>query len=448
MSAQILDFPAGAAATPPIAQFIRLDGAHTKIGELFASNRFPVSRVVIDASRFRHQARLIEGLREAGVETVLDPQTAELASFTKFEGQVRHAPWAIHCGGKPLGPEHFQPSAAFDIVGQIARFAVEHGLDTVLAPTHYLGDPRFSEWLDVDRRACVALRAALDREGGQHIRIDYPVIHSHTAFSKAETRRFILDEITDLPVDNIWIRASGLSSDAGPLTTKRFLNAMTSLHNSGKPIILDHLNGFTANAALAFGVASGKAHGIGERERFDASDWHRPREKEVAPFARTVRIPVPGIGRTLTLAELEVLASARSGKRLVVCGDRACCANGLTDMVADPRRHQLRTQSEELRQLAEVPALMRPQYFLDHPLNDAIRRAREIQRLKPNTADAARRNVNIESLLRRLHEHTQRLEKLHTTLEHHFENQGGHGPRARPAAGPRLSGRRTNQHAR
>lgn len=450
MTAQIIDFPAGSAATPPIAQFIRLDGAHTKIGELLAANRFPATRVVLDASRTRHQKRLIEAFHENGIEVVLDPQVAELASFIKFQGLARHAPWGVHCEEVPLGPEHFAPGARSDVIGQIARFAVEHGFDAVLAPTHFLADPRFSDWFDVDRRACIELRAALDREGGTRIRIDYPVIHAHTALTKADARSRLLDGLTDLPIDNLWVRASGLPSDARPLPTKQFLTAMASLHNLGKPVIVDHLNGLVANAALAFGIASGKAHGIGERERFDARNWHKPqgKEEEGTFRGRKVRIPVPGIGRTLTRAEIEVLASARYGKRLVACGDRSCCANGLADMIADPRRHQLHTGFEDLRHLAEVPALMRPRYFLDSPLNDAVRRAREIQRLKPNAADAARCNVNIESLMRRMHEHTERLEKLHTTLEHHLEHQGGHGPRVRPAAGPRVSDHRTNQHAR
>ena len=50
---------------------------------------------------------LIDSFRLSGAETVLDPQTAELAALSRFKGQVRHAPWGAYCTHQPFGPMHF-----------------------------------------------------------------------------------------------------------------------------------------------------------------------------------------------------------------------------------------------------------------------------------------------------------------------------------------------------
>ena len=160
MDAKILPFPLTASAKQPLAHFIRIGEAHKKLADLHASGRLPAKRIVVDASRLRHQKELIEALRENGAEIVLDTEAAELAALSKFSGHARHAPWASAGQGRPLGPEHFKDDAESDVIGQIARFAVAFRVDAVLAPTHFLGDPAFPDWSVVDRHACTLLRCA------------------------------------------------------------------------------------------------------------------------------------------------------------------------------------------------------------------------------------------------------------------------------------------------
>src|SRR5260370_24086553 len=143
----------------------------------------------------------------------------------------------------------------------------------------------------------------------------------------------------DLLFDNLWVRASGFGNDAAPLTTRRFIGAMGALHNLGKPIVADYLGGLVGQAALAFGAISGIAHGVGERERFDARSWHRPAKKNPdGKGGRAVRILIPGLDRSATIPELELMASARGGRPLVCCNDRACCPHRLQDTKKDPRQ--------------------------------------------------------------------------------------------------------------
>jgi hypothetical protein len=200
----------------PIAHFIRLGEAHKKFGELYAAGRLPARRIVVEASRFLFQKDFVADLKRDGVEIVLDPQTAELAARSRFAGAVRSTPWANASGDKPLGPEFFSSHAPTDVIGQIARFAIVHGVDAVLSPTHFLADPGYESWFSVDRAACIALRTALDREGGRHIAIDYPVIHSHVAMNDGQTRSDIVTGLVDLPFDNLWLRMSGLGHEPKP----------------------------------------------------------------------------------------------------------------------------------------------------------------------------------------------------------------------------------------
>ena len=247
----------------------------------------------------------------------------------------------------------------------------------------------------------------------------------------------MLDVLADLPADNIWIRLSGLRGDCGPLVTKDFLAAMAGLHNIGKPLILDHVNGVIGPAALAFGAASGKAHGIGELERFDASAWHKPApvRDEDSEFGITARISVPGIGRSGTRQELEVLASAGGGKKLVACTDRNCCPHGLKDMLDDTRKHLITQTLAAMSAIEDVPELRREHYFLDGPMRDAVRRARDIKGLKPLAAEAALREVDLTSLMKRMHDHARKLEKVSNTLETYHEARAEGAPRVR-AVGP------------
>jgi hypothetical protein len=84
---------------------------------------------------------------------------------------------------------------------------------------------------------------------------------------------------------------------------------------------------------VCFGAISGFAEGVGERERFDAREWHKPPKvrSEDEEFGRSTRIAIPGLGRSVTLTDLRQLHDAKGGRRLIACADRNCCLHGFTD---------------------------------------------------------------------------------------------------------------------
>ena len=432
--ALILPFPAATSAlASPIACYIRIGEAHRKLADLHAASRFPATRIVVEASRVRHQRELITAMREAGAEIVLDTETAELSAPARFSGHSHRAPWALPVSEGPLGPDHFQPGARSDVFGKIARFAVATNVDAVLAPAQFLGDPIYREWLAVDGKSCGLLRSALDREGGSDIRIDYPVIIPHTELNNANIRGALTASLVDQPIDNVRFMASGLNSNAGPLIATRYLDAISYFHNLGKPIIADHLGGLLGLAAIAFGTVSGVAHGIGERERFDASAWHKPPEARVdsGQFGRAVRIGIPGLNRSATKKELELLTKANGGRRLISCSDRACCPHGYSDMIADPRRHAVYQAFNAINSLQAVPDLKREHHFLNGPMAIADRRGREIRNLNIPAAAAAECGFDAAEFMKRLNEHSRKLEQTRTALERLHDARGDDAPRAR-----------------
>jgi hypothetical protein len=435
--AQILPFSTSIAASnvvSPLAHFVRLGEAHKKLSELHAAGRLPASRVVVDASRFRVQRELIKSLQQEGAEIVLDTEAAELAAPLRFSGHASRAPWALPGRSAVLGPDFFLKDSKIDVIRDIARFAVENGIDVVLAPTHFLGDRNFAHWFEIDRAACVRLRAALDAAGGKNIAIDYPLIISHVELNAPQVRGTFVQGLSDLPIDNLWIRASGLSSDIAPDTLKRYINALGQMHNLGLPIIADHLGGLAGNAAMASGVISGHAHGIGERERFDANSWHKlpPERSDDDEFGRTVRISLVGLNKSLTVSELELLTKAKGGRRVVSCGDPNCCPHGYEDMIKEPRGHAAYQAFSRHEALQRVPDLRRMEYFLVGPMADAERETKKIAALRPPKSDGLRLNIDPEKLMVRLHNQSIRLSKLKRTMEKLEEQRGSDASRARP----------------
>jgi hypothetical protein len=432
MAAQILPFSSPAASTAsPIAFFLRFGAAHRKLAELHAVDDLPARHVVIEASRLRHQRELLTALGDSGTHLVLDTEAAELAAPARSAGHSRLAPWAP-ADGKVLGPETFIGFRLKKTCGQIARMAVEHGFHAVLSPSHFLGDPRYTDWLAVDRGSFLVLRGALDREGGQDIATDFQVILPNSMLSDASARAAIKQVVSGIPAESIWVRSSGYGADAAPLAVTRYLAAVADFHSCDKPIIADHLGGLAGEAALSLGVISAVSHGVGEQERFDARGWDKEPDppEEGGRFGSATRVAIPGLFRSVNLREIEVLASARGGRRLCACNDRACCAHGFVDMVKDPRGHMARHLATSLSAMEAVPDLRRATHFLNGSMANADRKGREIKALRPLAAEAAKLGVDGDGL-KRLSKHSHRLERLRASLEHIHDTRGDEASRAR-----------------
>ena len=382
--AEIVTLSQTGALRTPIGHAIRTgEASYQKLEHLHAEGRLPARAAIIDASKARFQGEFIRSLRESGADVTLDPKVAELSEVGKFRGLAKGAPWAIEDNCRPLEPGDFELGSNSDLFGKIARLTVELGMTSVMSPTHYLRPGVDNDWLPIDCRSVALLRDALDREGGRHVAIDYPLILPHTRLLDEQYVPRILSALRGLPVDNLVLRLSGFGADSGPLTVKRTLTAIQELHDLEYPILLDYVGGLVGLGALAFGIVSGIAHGIGERDRFDARSWHKPPKQLTTkkPFGRTVYLPLPGLDKSFRKSDIETIAGTARGRRLIACGDRECCPRGLTSMLDNHRSHIAWQKIRAIDTLFAVPDARRIDHFMNVELRSAERLARDLVHL-------------------------------------------------------------------
>lgn len=401
MAANVVQFPYKQPPISPLAQFIRLgETSYQRHASLYSEGHLAAKRVVVDASVIRYLKDEVQQFKEAGVEIVLDTKAAELAAQAKVRSAARKAPWASVCPDAPLGPTFFRGGHPCDIHGQVARLAVEYGVSAVLSPGHFVGDPTFQGWLDVDRDSCTRLRLALDAAGGREIAIDYLLVVSHLQLNDADFRLKVMAALVDLPFDNLWVRASGFGNDAGAQPVTRFINALAQLHNLGKPIIVDYLGGLVGEAVMALGVASGVAHGIGESERFDARQWHQP-PKERSPDqrgGRARRISIAAINRSFTVPEFETLLSARGAKRLLIPPLSGTGLKTSADVAHEPKILASRHTVKHFDELNAVPNAHRATHFMKQRVEPAVELAKRLRTLCPEPRSQGKNESMLRSL--------------------------------------------------
>lgn len=408
MSAEVIPWP-GTQVCSPIGHVIRIgDWAHRRLEDLHAEGRLPAQAVIVDASVAPRQKTFIRSLRESGADVILDTKVAELSVIGRCSGAAGRAPWSGD--GRPLEERDFGQGTSAELFGEIARAAVALGVSAVLAPTHFLRDGADDPWLKTDVESVGFLRDALDREGGQGIGLDYSLILPHVRLPSPDEGTAAFELLRGLPVDNLFVRLSGFGIDSGPFTVKRTFDGIVALHALDLPLVLDCVGGLVGVGAVAFGVVGGIAHGIGERERFSARDWDdEPRPRERGAGGRAVLLPVPGLDRSFRRKDFNLIVGSRGGRRLVACGDRTCCPQGLTSMIADPRAHLARQRFRAMNELERVPDVRRARHFVDLEVRTAERKARDLSRVKTGKA-------TVDKALANSRKHMDKMSRIYETL--------------------------------
>jgi hypothetical protein len=368
----------------PVAQFLRIGSSgHRRLEQFLAAGQLPYQRFVGDAGTFERQKDLINVLRQDGRELVLDTNVAELSVIGRYRGAAQGAPWANPDG--ILTEAHLRAGAnEFDLIGKIARFVVENGIKRVMAPAHFLSEAT-DPWFESDLAACKALRAVVDREGGRDVAVDYPLMMSNAALNDIAQRRAFVAALRSMPIDSVWLRVSGFGGDATAAALRKYIAAARDFHQLDRPVIADCVGGLSALAILAFGAAGGIAHGLAEKERFDATSWHKPPKPPDPDRKRggnAFSFLLPGIDRLLKPAQAQILINASGGRRLLSCNDRRCCPHGFEDTMRDPKGHYLRQRAWQCEALSKVPEPRRAQDFLDNTLAAADRTARQAAKLR------------------------------------------------------------------
>jgi hypothetical protein len=250
--------------SPSIAGYLRVGHTgHRKLLDLHAGGRLSFRRIVFDATHFNEQLELAKTLKVGGCEIVLDPNFAEMAMVGRsVSSSIQRLPWANLHG--PWQPEDFDRRRNQDAARAIAEFSVRAGVHAVLAPTHLL-EQMNDAWRPIDLRMCEALRFELDQCGGSDIAVDYQLISTSSLLKDSTNRTALLADIEGMPVENVWVRASGFGATATGSGTRQFVESLRGFHEMGRPLIADMAGGFAALGTAAFGAVAGLATVSGRR---------------------------------------------------------------------------------------------------------------------------------------------------------------------------------------
>lgn len=388
-----------------IGHFLRFgNSGNRQFEQLLRSGKLKNDRVVIDAFSVSRLREVMPAIFDAGGELILDTNVAELSCIGKYSGIAKNAPWANPQSLLTL--EDLGKNSNRDIIGQIARFAVENRFHMVNAPTHLIestSDAAFG----VDLDSVVRLRETLDAEGGQNIGINYPLVTKISTFNDSRQRQILVSSLRNIPLENIWFRISGFGADATATSLRNYIVAGFDFHELGKPLVADGVGGLAALATLAFGSVGGVCHGVGEMERFDSNSWLKEPKPKKEGFARAKRILVPSLDRSFTEKQLQELINIPNARRLMCCHDKHCCPLGFEDMIRNPKAHYLMQRVKEINELSKVPDNRRATHFLEKVLTPIERQARSISKLK----------IENESLKRLVFASENRIGKMHEVLE-------------------------------
>jgi hypothetical protein len=365
---------------PTVAGYLRIGHTgHRRLADLHASGRLPYKRMVFDAAHFGEQIELAKTLKTSGCEIVLDPNFAEMATLGKFgSSAIRKLPWANH--DRPWVPSDFNRARNYDAAKAIAEFAVRSGVHAVLAPTH-LVEAANEAWRPIDLRLCEALRYELDRCGGSNIAVDYQLITTTTLLKDVAARAAFVADIQTMPIENVWLRASGFGSTATGAGTRQFIESVRGLHEIARPLIADMAGGFSTLGAVAFGAVAGLSHGVGQRESFKAADWRKP-PQEGSGGGSAPRTYVSELDRHFKEEQLQAIFNAKGGRSRFSCANTNCCPHGAEDMIENRYAHFLIQRHSQIDDLSAVPEDRRASHFLLRHLDPAIRSARYAAKLK------------------------------------------------------------------
>lgn len=398
----------------PIPWYLRVGyNDHKFIEDKLSTGDTRISRAVFDAAYLERHRPLLKALQHRAAELVLDPRTAELAMPSGQRKTLQALPWAANA----VAPDAGQYSAVNQdaVADSIANLAIDRGFTAVLAPTHYLAktsDP----WINVDARLTQALRESLDRLGGQHIQIYYPLMIPYAWLSSVETMRALAGLLSSLPLDAVWLRVSNFKNDKSAAAVRHYIEGARALLSVDRPLIADHVGGLSALAIVAFGAAGGIAHGIAAHEGFSVSNWQGRRS---GPFGVRTRAYAADADLYLDAQSYGEVLSNPTIRSRMGCKNKQCCPRGLDDMLGNAKGHTVNARFDQLADLAQSSASQRAGTFirrtlmpiganlikLDHALNKHPELQRRIQK-KRRFVDNLR--LTLESLTTETRDEAQR----------------------------------------
>lgn len=378
-------------ASPPRAVLYLRPGrlAAAQLRDILAAHRQPCDGVVVDQTIWSRQSDLVTLANAAGLETILDPRSLELASEGgRQRTGIAALPWytsTLHT------PEYFADAGnRLELVSEIAAFAVANKLSGVLSPTHFIqsaDDP----WLGPDDALTNDLRHSLDRRGGTAIRVYRPLyVHSAVARRSLEVQS-LAARLANTPSDAIWLGVHPFgTSHSGPLALRRYIDLCLGLHAAGVPLVGVH-TGTIGLLLLALGAIAGVESGVTDLESFNLNQFQDLPVKDGRPvIGSTPRVYIQTLGAFMTQKEAQAFFSVRGMTSQHIC-QVGCCRRGLEDTFSSKINHFVTCRAAEVNRIASAPTHLRPKLYLDEMLRPACDKAVAASRAVASLASARTR---------------------------------------------------------
>ena len=373
MSSNVIHLPRGPRVRPsaaPLALFIRVGhNDHRELLDLIAAGERGISGFIVQAQYVRRHQDLIVEARNQGFDLVLDPKTHAMGLPGGHTEKLAALPWG--------SPRHhilsdFDGPQGRSKAEQIVNMAVTYDFTQLLGPTHVLTGPN-DPWL---RRDITMMQWTYEEiaASGADIRLIHSLTVPMELLRKPIERQVLIDTISDIPCQAIWLKIENFGDDATGEKTGAYIDACQDFHDRGIPLIGDQVGGLPRLGLLAFGAVGGIAHGVTMEQSFRASAWRRPATPSSGGMTRRVYFPRLDVLLKHRLARILLSASPRL-RAQYGCRDTHCCAHGIQDMLSHPARHALYQRAREVEWLTETPQTVRAARYLDErvrPVSDDI----------------------------------------------------------------------------
>jgi hypothetical protein len=402
MSTEIVPFIR--ATTEPFGHFIRPGhNDHRLLCQLISEGRTAMSGVVFDPTFLKPQGELRAEVNQRRLWTVLDPLAFELSTPSGHTARRASLPWASK---KPHSAKDLADERGFAFADAVAAFVKDNFFSAVLAPTHYLANGFFDSWFEVDLLLTRRLRETLDSIGCRDVPIFYPLAIPTSVFSDSRQRSSFKASLRDAPVASIWLRIHPFGGHSGHITLQRYIGACRDLHSVKKSLIAEKV-GNVGLALLAFGAVSGIETGVSSGEKFDAGRLFREL-KDKKGFSAHRNVYIPDLGIFLNTKDARQFFENKPFRSQYACTNTACCREGVTDSIKEPRRHFVFSRLEEVKVLGSVPSLLRADHYLNHTLKPATDKLGRVSRSNLT----AKVKIKLENVQRRLEGWWQTLSEL------------------------------------
>jgi hypothetical protein len=259
--------------------------------------------------------------------------------------------------------DSFTGRAIGNFCRSLAEAAVAADVQAVLSPSHFLLTLP-SPWLHVDQSLAVELRHSLDKAGGRHIAIYYPLVLDFSKSGAGATSIYLVRALQQLArhsiIDAVSLRLHGFGvRKAGTAAVRKYISIARSLHALAVPILAEK-TGTLGLGLMAAGAVGAIESGITFGDTCDLGSCLQASGR--SGFSLNSRVYLHRTGGFVSVDVAETLFKKSQLRNWHVCQEHCC--NGTAGMLEDPKRHFVYHRRREIADLAAVPPELRYDWYL------------------------------------------------------------------------------------